>query len=86
MFEYGVDVGVCIVFSGCVVDVGGVGFFMVFVVIVELVVDNLLWIDEVFGFVVCVKLFCIDDEVIVFVNDMCYGFVVIVVMCDVVVV
>ena len=82
MVEQGIAAGACIAFSGRVGEAGGDGFFMAPVVIAEPGADNLLWTDEVFGPVACVKSFRTDDEAIALANDTRYGLVATVVTRD----
>ncbi|RQR74480.1 aldehyde dehydrogenase family protein [Burkholderia sp. Bp9012] len=82
MLEQGIAAGARVAFSGCVAEGGGNGFFMAPVVVAEPAVDNLLWTDEVFGPVACVKSFRTDDEAIALANDTRYGLVATVVTRD----
>ncbi|MBU9291489.1 aldehyde dehydrogenase [Burkholderia multivorans] len=82
MLQQGIDAGARVAFSGRVADTGGDGYFMAPVVIAEPAADNVLWTDEVFGPVACVKSFRTDDEAIALANDTRYGLVATVVTRD----
>jgi betaine-aldehyde dehydrogenase len=82
LVQQGVDTGARIAFSGRVSDAAGGGFFMAPVVIAEPAADNVLWTDEVFGPVACVKSFRTDEEAIALANDTRYGLVATVVTRD----
>ncbi|KUZ97701.1 aldehyde dehydrogenase [Burkholderia latens] len=82
MVAQGIAAGARVAFSGRVADAGGDGFFMAPLVIAEPAADNLLWTDEVFGPVACVKSFRTDDEAISLANDTRYGLVATVVTRD----
>jgi betaine-aldehyde dehydrogenase len=82
MLEQGIAAGARVAFSGRVADACGDGFFMAPVVIAEPAADNLLWTDEVFGPVACVRSFRTDDEAIALANDTRYGLVATVVTRD----
>ncbi len=82
MLRQGIDSGAQVAFSGRVADAHGDGYFMAPVVIAEPAADNVLWADEVFGPVACVKSFRTDDEAIALANDTRYGLVATVVTRD----
>ncbi|MGU7784386.1 aldehyde dehydrogenase family protein [Burkholderia sp. PU8-34] len=82
LLQQGIDSGAQVAFSGRVADAGGSGYFMAPVVIAEPAADNVLWTDEVFGPVACVKSFRTDDEAIALANDTRYGLVATVVTRD----
>jgi len=73
--QQGIDAGARIAFSGRVADAAGDGFFMAPVVIAEPPTDNVLWTEEVFGPVACVRSFRTDDEAIELASDTRYGLV-----------
>ncbi|NIE62692.1 aldehyde dehydrogenase family protein [Burkholderia sp. Ax-1719] len=78
----GVEAGASVAFSGQLDTACAEGFFMAPVVVAEPSVDNVLWNDEVFGPVACVKSFRTDDEAIALANDTRYGLVATVVTAD----
>ncbi|MEX3840151.1 aldehyde dehydrogenase family protein [Paraburkholderia sp. BR10882] len=78
----GVEAGAQIAFAGKLDPACADGFFMAPVVIAEPAADNVLWTDEVFGPVACVKSFRSDDEAIALANDTRYGLVATVVTRD----
>lgn len=82
LVEQGVQAGASVAFSGSLDHACADGFFMAPVVIAEPSVDNLLWTDEVFGPVACVKSFRTDEEAITLANDTRYGLVATVVTAD----
>jgi betaine-aldehyde dehydrogenase len=82
MLERGIASGARVAFTGRVVDTAGEGFFIAPVVIAEPAADNVLWTDEVFGPVACVKSFRSDDDAIALANDTRYGLVATVVTRD----
>ncbi|WP_179404497.1 aldehyde dehydrogenase family protein [Burkholderia guangdongensis] len=75
MLQQGIDTGATVAFSGHVAEGAGEGFFMAPIVVAEPAADNVLWTDEVFGPVACVKSFRTDDEAIALANDTRYGLV-----------
>lgn len=83
LLQQGVDAGARVAFSGRDSVAANGGFFMAPVVIAEPAVDNVLWTDEVFGPVACVKSFHVDDEAIELANGTRYGLVATVVTQDV---
>ncbi|MDR3096987.1 MAG: aldehyde dehydrogenase family protein [Paraburkholderia sp.] len=82
LVEQGVQAGASVAFSGSVDQACADGFFMAPVVVAEPPADNLLWTDEVFGPVACVKSFRTDEEAIALANDTRYGLVATVVTAD----
>ncbi|MBN3851839.1 aldehyde dehydrogenase family protein [Paraburkholderia sp. Ac-20340] len=82
LLAQGVDAGASVAFSGQLDAACGDGFFMAPVVVAEPAADNVLWSDEVFGPVACVKSFRTDDEAIALANDTRYGLVATVVTAD----
>ncbi|WP_415773388.1 aldehyde dehydrogenase family protein [Paraburkholderia sp. J8-2] len=78
----GVETGAQIAFAGQLDAACADGFFMAPVVIAEPAADNVLWTDEIFGPVACVKSFRSDDEAIALANDTRYGLVATVVTKD----
>ncbi|AJY10768.1 aldehyde dehydrogenase family protein [Burkholderia dolosa] len=82
MLERGIASGARVAFTGRVADTAGDGFFIAPVVIAEPAADNVLWTDEVFGPVACVKSFRTDDDAIALANDTRYGLVATVVTRD----
>jgi betaine-aldehyde dehydrogenase len=82
LLEQGVADGATIAFSGALDSACAEGFFMAPVVVAEPDTENVLWTDEVFGPVACVKSFRTDDEAIALANDTRYGLVATVVTCD----
>ncbi|MBB2929051.1 aldehyde dehydrogenase family protein [Paraburkholderia silvatlantica] len=78
----GVEAGAQIAFAGQLDPACADGFFMAPVVIAEPAADNVLWTDEIFGPVACVKSFRSDDEAIAIANDTRYGLVATVVTGD----
>ncbi|WP_395062901.1 aldehyde dehydrogenase family protein [Paraburkholderia silvatlantica] len=78
----GVEAGAQIAFAGQLDPACAEGFFMAPVVIAEPAADNVLWTDEIFGPVACVKSFRSDDEAIAIANDTRYGLVATVVTGD----
>jgi betaine-aldehyde dehydrogenase len=78
----GVEAGASVAFSGGLDQACEDGFFMAPVVIAEPSADNVLWTDEVFGPVACVKSFRSDEEAIELANDTRYGLVATVVTAD----
>ncbi|WP_322060572.1 aldehyde dehydrogenase family protein [Paraburkholderia sp. J63] len=82
LVEQGVQAGASVAFSGSLDHACADGFFMAPMVIAEPSVDNLLWTDEVFGPVACVKSFRTDEEAITLANDTRYGLVATVVSAD----
>ncbi|WP_322047488.1 aldehyde dehydrogenase family protein [Paraburkholderia sp. J67] len=82
LLAQGVDAGASVAFSGQLDSACANGFFMAPVVIAEPAADNVLWTDEVFGPVACVKSFRTDEEAIALANDTRYGLVATVVTAD----
>ncbi|WP_233886078.1 aldehyde dehydrogenase family protein [Paraburkholderia flagellata] len=82
LVEAGVEAGAQIAFAGQLDPACADGFFMAPVVIAEPAADNVLWTDEIFGPVACVKSFRSDDEAIALANDTRYGLVATVVTGD----
>ncbi|HKT92590.1 MAG TPA: aldehyde dehydrogenase family protein [Paraburkholderia sp.] len=82
LVEAGVDAGAQIAFAGQLDPACADGFFMAPVVIAEPAADNVLWTDEIFGPVACVKSFRSDDEAIALANETRYGLVATVVTSD----
>lgn len=82
LVEAGVEAGAQIAFTGQLDPACADGFFMAPVVIAEPAADNVLWTDEIFGPVACVKSFRSDDEAIALANDTRYGLVATVVTND----
>jgi betaine-aldehyde dehydrogenase len=75
LVDRGLADGASVAFSGTLDHACAEGFFMAPVVIAEPDASNLLWTDEVFGPVACVKSFRTDDEAIALANDTRYGLV-----------
>ncbi|MGF6722174.1 betaine-aldehyde dehydrogenase [Paraburkholderia sp. GAS41] len=75
LVEAGVQAGAQVAFQGQSAQDTDGGFFMAPVVIAEPSADNILWTDEIFGPVACVKSFRTDDEAIALANDTRYGLV-----------
>ena len=82
LVEAGIEAGAQIAFAGRLDPACADGFFMAPVVIAEPAADNVLWTDEIFGPVACVKSFRSDDEAIALANDTRYGLVATVVTSD----
>jgi betaine-aldehyde dehydrogenase len=82
LIERGVKEGAKIAFSGALDSACGEGFFMPPVVVAEPDMSNVLWTEEVFGPVACIKSFRSDDEAIALANDTRYGLVATVVTRD----
>ncbi|MFX1765902.1 aldehyde dehydrogenase family protein [Paraburkholderia sp. A1RI-2L] len=82
LVEQGLAAGASIAFSGRLDQACAEGFFMAPVVIAEPPADNLLWTDEIFGPVACVKSFRSDEEAIALANDTRYGLVATVVTAE----
>ncbi|CAL8480114.1 aldehyde dehydrogenase family protein [Caballeronia sp. S22] len=82
LLEQGVADGAKIAFSGALDSACAEGFFMAPVVVAEPDTTNMLWTEEVFGPVACVKSFRTDDEAIALANDTRYGLVATVVTRD----
>ncbi|MFM0521548.1 MULTISPECIES: aldehyde dehydrogenase family protein [Caballeronia] len=82
LLEQGVADGAKIAFSGALDGACAEGFFMAPVVVAEPDTTNVLWTEEVFGPVACVKSFRTDDEAIALANDTRYGLVATVVTRD----
>ncbi len=80
--EAGLAAGARVAFAGQLDPTCGSGFFRAPVVVAEPAADNLLWTEEVFGPVACVKAFDGDDEAIALANDTRYGLVATVVTRD----
>lgn len=75
---------VIFVYGGYVVKIGeGKGYFVFFIVFKDVKDDVKIWKEEIFGFVVFIKIFEIEVEVIEFVNDIIYGLVLVVFMSDI---
>jgi betaine-aldehyde dehydrogenase len=78
LVERGMSEGARVAFCGQAADQGiaeEAGFFMAPIVVAEPTADNVLWTDEVFGPVACVKSFRTDDEAITLANGTRYGLV-----------
>ncbi|AQV98997.1 aldehyde dehydrogenase [Cupriavidus necator] len=75
LLQQGIDSGARVAFSGRIADVAEGGFFMAPVVVAEPSADNILWTDEVFGPVACVKSFRTDEEAVALANGTRYGLV-----------
>ncbi|MFP6562017.1 aldehyde dehydrogenase family protein [Paraburkholderia sp. B3] len=75
LVEAGIRSGAQVAFQGQSMEDAGDGFFMAPVVIAEPPADNVLWTDEIFGPVACVKSFRTDAEAIALANDTRYGLV-----------
>ncbi|SAK91557.1 aldehyde dehydrogenase [Caballeronia hypogeia] len=82
LLDQGVAHGATVAFSGTLESACAEGFFMAPVVIAEPDAANVLWTDEVFGPLACVKSFRTDDEAIALANDTRYGLVATVVTRD----
>jgi betaine-aldehyde dehydrogenase len=82
LLEQGVAQGAAVAFSGALDGACAEGFFMAPAVIAEPDTANVLWTDEVFGPIACVKSFRSDDEAIALANDTRYGLVATVVTRD----
>jgi len=82
LLEQGIAGGAAVAFSGTLEHACAEGFFMAPVVIAEPDTANVLWTEEVFGPVACVKSFRTDDEAIALANDTRYGLVATVVTHD----
>jgi betaine-aldehyde dehydrogenase len=82
LVEQGIAAGAQIAFTGVLDPACNDGFFMAPVVVAEPAADNVLWTDEVFGPVACVKSFRSDDEAISLANNTRYGLVATVVTND----
>lgn len=82
LLQQGVGEGAQIAFTGRLADRAGDGFFMAPVVIAEPPPDNLLWCEEIFGPVACVRSFRSDDEALASANATPYGLVATVVTED----
>ncbi|WP_322102675.1 aldehyde dehydrogenase family protein [Paraburkholderia sp. J41] len=78
----GVEEGAQVAFAGTLDAACKAGFFMAPLVVAEPASDNLLWREEIFGPVACVKSFRSDDEAISLANDTRYGLVATVVTQD----
>lgn len=85
VYQEKIDGYVCVVVVvGVKVQFGGVmllivellGCFYQLIVVIGVMVDMLIVCEEVFGLVFLVLIFCMFDEVIDFVNDVFYGFLV----------
>jgi betaine-aldehyde dehydrogenase len=75
LLEQGVAGGAQIAFAGRLADCAGDGYYMAPVVVAEPPTDNLLWREEIFGPVACVRSFCDDAEALALANDTRYGLV-----------
>jgi betaine-aldehyde dehydrogenase len=75
LVEAGTRSGAQIAFQGQNLHATQGGFFMAPLVIAEPAADNVLWTDEIFGPVACVKSFRTDAEAIALANDTRYGLV-----------
>lgn len=75
LVERGVADGARVAFCGQVAEDANDGFFMPPVVVAEPPAGNLLWTDEIFGPVACVKSFRSDEDAIALANDTRYGLV-----------
>lgn len=73
--QQGIDAGARVAFSGRVADAARDGFFMAPVVVAEPPTDNVLWTEEIFGPIACVRSFRTDDEAISLANETRYGLV-----------
>lgn len=62
LVECGLTAGARVAFCGQMADEADQGFFMAPVVVAEPAADNVLWTDEIFGPVACVKSFRTDDD------------------------
>ncbi len=82
LVEQGVADGARIAFRGALDGACADGFFMAPVVVAEPDAANVLWTEEVFGPVACVKSFRTDDEAIALANGTRYGLVATVVTRD----
>ncbi|MDM4766853.1 aldehyde dehydrogenase family protein [Pelomonas sp. SE-A7] len=82
LLDQGLDAGAQIAFAGRVAERADDGFFMAPVVVAEPPSDNVLWREEVFGPVACVRSFRDDDEALALANDSPYGLVATVVTED----
>ncbi|WP_321801055.1 aldehyde dehydrogenase family protein [Caballeronia sp. J97] len=82
LLDQGVADGATVAFSGALDSACAEGFFMAPVVVAEPDAGNVLWTEEVFGPVACVKSFRTDDEAIALANDTRYGLVATVVTRD----
>ncbi|SPB17747.1 aldehyde dehydrogenase [Caballeronia novacaledonica] len=82
LLAQGVADGAKIAFSGTLDSACAEGFFMAPVVIAEPDTANVVWTEEVFGPVACVKSFRTDDEAIALANATRYGLVATVVTRD----
>lgn len=82
LVETGVQAGAQVAFRGQNAKDANGGFFMAPVVIAEPTADNVLWTDEIFGPLACVKSFRTDADAIALVNDTRYGLVATVVTRD----
>lgn len=82
LLAQGVETGASVAFCGQLDTACAEGFFMAPVVVAEPAVDNILWTEEVFGPVACVKSFRTDEEAITLANDTRYGLVATVVTAD----
>ncbi|WP_158937467.1 aldehyde dehydrogenase family protein [Burkholderia sp. S171] len=78
----GLQDGARLAFSGTIDDQVREGFFLAPQVIADPDIDNVLWRDEIFGPVACVKPFQSDEEAIGLANDTQYGLVATVVTRD----
>ncbi|MVW79090.1 aldehyde dehydrogenase family protein [Bordetella sp. 02P26C-1] len=82
MLDAGISDGAAVAFSGRLDESCGKGFFLPPMVVTDPDVDNVLWTDEVFGPVACVKSFHTDDEAIQIANSTRYGLVATVLTAD----
>ncbi|MBV8125914.1 MAG: aldehyde dehydrogenase family protein [Burkholderiaceae bacterium] len=73
--KQGLAAGAQTAFSGRLADCAGEGFFMAPLVVAEPAPDNVLWTEEIFGPVACVRSFRDDAEAIAAANDTAYGLV-----------
>ncbi len=82
MLDSGLEQGARIAFSGQVAADAGAGFFLAPVVVALPALDNLLWNEEIFGPVACVRSFSTDEDAIAQANDTLYGLVATVITRD----
>jgi betaine-aldehyde dehydrogenase len=75
LVERGLEAGARVALCGQVAEETADGFFMAPVVVAEPPADNVLWTDEIFGPVACVKSFRTDEDAIGLANDTRYGLV-----------
>lgn len=68
-----VECGVMLFVGGKVVE--GIGMFYEFIVFIDVVFGSVIFCEEIFGLVFVIVMFEIEEEVVCFVNDIEYGFV-----------